>query len=79
MAWWDCGGDRSGDQPAKPRPRRSVYEDPFRPPEDEDCAEWHLIAEQDISTGRWTWHGAYRPFQQTQLSEWRPFGRRPPW
>ena len=34
MAWWERSGDRSEDQPVKPRGRRSVYEDrlpPVRP------------------------------------------------
>jgi hypothetical protein len=60
MAWWDRSGDRSGAQPAKQRPRQSVYENRFGPIRHEDRAQWHLLAEQDMTTGRWTWHGAWK-------------------
>jgi hypothetical protein len=53
----------------------SVYEN-RRPtaPEDDDRADWHLLAEVDMATGRWTWHEDWKPFGMSPLSRWRPFG-----
>jgi hypothetical protein len=85
MAWWNHIGrsrpvirpDRQDPQPkperGKPRPGPSVYENRHvGPSEVEDRTEWTLLAGQDPVTGRWTWHGRYRPFGQTPFSEWRP-------
>jgi hypothetical protein len=50
----------------------STYENRhFAQPEPEDHAPWVKLAEMDPVTGRWTWHGHWRPFGQTPLMEWR--------
>jgi hypothetical protein len=58
----------------KPRPGPSVYEGYFLPTDNDDWdkAEWHLLAEQDPVTGRWTHYRDYKPFRQTPLFQWKP-------
>jgi hypothetical protein len=58
-----------------PRPGPSTYEGRFPPPAEEDYTEWHLLAEQDMTTGRWTWHGSIKPFAMSPFSEWTPRGK----
>jgi hypothetical protein len=58
--------------------KRSIYEDPNRltprreEDEDGDGVEWVKLAEQDMVTGRWTWHQRWRPFNETPFSQWEP-------
>jgi hypothetical protein len=60
----------------RPRPGPSVYESRFLDrAEPEDRTEWVKLAEVDVPSGRTTWYRRYKPFGQTPLSEWKPFGR----
>jgi hypothetical protein len=70
-------GDPEKPEKGKPRPGPSVYERYFLETRDDqdDGVEWVKLAELDPITGRWIQHGAWKPFGQSPLSEWKPFRR----